>query len=281
MNAATQLAPIGQWSRTGLDLPEGMAFGDWLSVGEQLRAMEQSVMWWIGDWLRFGERKYGEKYAEAEAVTGYSYSQLANAKWVAERYDFSDRSESLSWSHHQAAARLPVLDRRDVLAMAAAQGWSRRELKAEIARQAAGSQAPEPETNAAATSHVADRHVRWVHRLVADAFGDWFSIGDEYARVVLGLYQAAGKPQSWRDLARFVSSHQPMTRGALHEAISTLREAFECEAIDRDDEGYWLTEIGLAECRRAFRELGRQLIGMGAEPANDSAPLNAVSGASD
>jgi hypothetical protein len=118
-----------------------------------------------------------------------------------------------------------------------------------------------------------DRYARRVGKILVDAFTDWFGIGEVYARVLLVLYQSAGEPITWRDLGRTANTHHPMARGAVHEAISSLREALESEAIDRDESGYWLTEVGFSECRRAFRELGQQLIGVGAEPANESHPL--------
>jgi hypothetical protein len=43
--------------------------------------MEKGVKWWLGDWLNFGERKYGETYSQAIDTTGHSYQALANAKW--------------------------------------------------------------------------------------------------------------------------------------------------------------------------------------------------------
>ena len=35
---------------------------------------------WIGDWLNYGERKWGEKYKEALEKTGYDYQTLRNDK---------------------------------------------------------------------------------------------------------------------------------------------------------------------------------------------------------
>lgn len=41
--------------------------------------------------------------------------------------------------------------------------------------------------------------------------------------------------------------------------ISRLRKAMETEAIDRDEDGYWLTEIGIAEARDAMMAMARSL----------------------
>ncbi|MFP4274650.1 MAG: hypothetical protein ACLFRU_06435, partial [Paracoccaceae bacterium] len=59
-----------------LHLPENMPLEDWRRVGERLRDTQQSLMWWVGDWLRFGERKHGVTYAEASELTGYKEGSL-------------------------------------------------------------------------------------------------------------------------------------------------------------------------------------------------------------
>jgi hypothetical protein len=42
-------------SRTSLQLPENLSFEQWQDIGLTLHALEGSVMWWVGDWLRYGE----------------------------------------------------------------------------------------------------------------------------------------------------------------------------------------------------------------------------------
>jgi N6-adenosine-specific RNA methylase IME4 len=95
------------WDNVALHIPEGTSFDDWSALGRTLQQMEKSVMWWIGDWLRFGERKYGETYAQAIETTGYAEGTLKNAKYVAERFsDPSRRRDNLTFGHHQAVAAL-------------------------------------------------------------------------------------------------------------------------------------------------------------------------------
>ena len=65
------------------------------------------------------ERKYGETYTQAIEATGLNYQSVADAKWVAEKYEVSERTENLSWTHHRHAASLPPDTRREVLATAA------------------------------------------------------------------------------------------------------------------------------------------------------------------
>ena len=124
-----------RWDEVSLDIPENTAFDDWSRLGATLQQMERAVMWWIGDWLRFGERKYGETYAQAIEATGYAEGTLKNAKYVAERFsETSRRRDDLSFGHHQAVAALPPADADAVLAEAASGRVSVSGVKA-IARQ--------------------------------------------------------------------------------------------------------------------------------------------------
>lgn len=135
MSGALAVADV-VWSPTGLALPDGMPFEDWQRLGDTLQAMERSVMWWIGDWLRFGERRYGETYTQAVDATGYKTETVRLAKWVAEQYPESvTRVTDLTWTHHREAAALPPAERAAVLERAAAEKLTTREVKA-LARQA-------------------------------------------------------------------------------------------------------------------------------------------------
>jgi hypothetical protein len=83
-----------------------MSFEQWEAAGQQLQRMGRAWQWWIGDWVRYGEQRYGEKYAQAIELTGLEYGTLANIISVARRVDTSRRRENLSWSHHAEVASL-------------------------------------------------------------------------------------------------------------------------------------------------------------------------------
>lgn len=120
---------------TGLIIANDTSFEEWQSMGDWLQSAERSLMWWIGDWMRFGEHKWGEKYAQAIDATGHSYQTLADAKWVSERFDFSERSEKLGWSHFRQAASIKDKSARSLLLREAEQeGWSVRETRAAVNR---------------------------------------------------------------------------------------------------------------------------------------------------
>lgn len=268
------LPTIGAWSQTALDLPESLTFDSWVEVGRKLRTVEQSVMWWIGDWLRFGERRYGDKYTQAMESTGYSYQQLADAKYVAGAYTISDRSESLPWSVHKVAAPLSALERQDVLSMAQQNNWSRSDVKTEIARRKAGlpslSIVPASDEPSPPPPAWQPRKFQRLDLLVGCAFQDWFGITEASANLLLILFNAQGEPMTRRVMGIRVDSHRPPGDGALYEAISTLRKAMDTEAIDQNDGCYYLSEVGLAECRLAIRQEARAMESLGLEPDNDA-----------
>lgn len=125
----TQLSIPGVITETGLELPPDLTYDEWESVGRTLQRIERSVMWWVGDWLNYGERKYGETYSQALDTTDYAYQTLADAAWVASKVEPSVRNENLSWNHHRAIAPLPIAEQEQWLEKAVANQWGYRELR--------------------------------------------------------------------------------------------------------------------------------------------------------
>ncbi len=122
----------GKLSRVGWRLAQSMTFEEWIQIGETLRTIKGSLFWWIGDWLNFGEQKWGEMYAQALETTNYDYATLADAKWVASRVELSRRRETLSWSHHRDVAALEAEKQEIWLDKADKNQWSRAELREAI-----------------------------------------------------------------------------------------------------------------------------------------------------
>lgn len=102
MNDLATLADC-EISRTGLTMPENMPVERWQEIGCYLKDIDGAVRWWIGDWLNYGEKRYGEMYSQALDATDYAYGSLANAKHVASKYEISCRHENLSFEHHYVA----------------------------------------------------------------------------------------------------------------------------------------------------------------------------------
>jgi len=112
------LAPIGE-----------PTFEEWLGCGEFLKNADKSVHFWVGDWLNYGEAKYGDKYEEAIKQTGFEYGTLANDKYIAAKIELSRRRESLSFGHHQEVAPYTPQEQAILLERAEALGLSLRQFR--------------------------------------------------------------------------------------------------------------------------------------------------------
>src|SRR3990167_9363544 len=118
-----------QITKTGLKFSERLSFEQWQEVGKQLQKIHGSIQWWIGDWLRFGERKYGETYSQAIEETGLDYDTLTSYKWVSGAFEFCPRGQNLSWSAHREIASVPESKREALLKRADKEGMTSREIK--------------------------------------------------------------------------------------------------------------------------------------------------------
>lgn len=130
---ASVMDAAGTRTPTSLLLPEQTTYEEWQRLGQQLKVMQGGVLWWLGDWVRFGERKYGEKYTQEIEITGYDYDTINGARWVADKIEFVRRRTNLSWSHHKEVAGFETPAEQDAwLDRAEAEGLSRSELRSAI-----------------------------------------------------------------------------------------------------------------------------------------------------
>lgn len=137
---ALVVVPYSKATATSLTLPAQLDEARWEAIGEFLSRVEGGVQWWIGDWWRFGEQRYGDRKAWAEAH-GMNYGSCADAAWVAGAIESSDRSELLSWTHHRVVTALPVDKRVEWLRRA-----ERESLSVSALRKAIGGPMPEAMT---------------------------------------------------------------------------------------------------------------------------------------
>ena len=87
-----------------LAIQQDITYDDWEALGCKLARIGRAYQWWIGDWLLFGEARFGEKYAQAIESTGLAYQTVANCRYIAGHFDFSRRREKLSWGLHADVA---------------------------------------------------------------------------------------------------------------------------------------------------------------------------------
>lgn len=148
-----QVSLPGIVSETGLQLPPGLTFEQWQQVGFTLRRINRAWRWWVGDWLNYGERAYGEMYSQAMDETGLAYNQLAQIAHVARKIEPEMRHEALSWSHHAAVARLDKVEANALLDRAEEHGWQRKDLRAAADLLTGGNNFTPAETSSVCSCH--------------------------------------------------------------------------------------------------------------------------------
>jgi hypothetical protein len=131
--------PLSGLTPTSWTAGRELAVGEWVEQGRFLGAIGRGSAWWIGDWLRYGSSRYGDRYAAASQLTGYDVQSLMNMTYVASRFDSSRRRPGLSFSHHAELAGLAPEDQELWLDRAEAGALSVRALRTELrmARQRA------------------------------------------------------------------------------------------------------------------------------------------------
>jgi len=71
-------------------------------------------MWYLGDMINYGEKKWGDKYTQAMDASNYDYDTCYRAAYVASKFPQDRRRADLSWNHHRALVDLGP-ERQDVL----------------------------------------------------------------------------------------------------------------------------------------------------------------------
>ena len=109
-----------------------LGLAEWSAVGRRFGEIGRCSQWWLGDWIHYGNTKFGERYSRAVKLTGYDVQSLMNMVYVASRFDISRRRENLSWSHHATLAALDVDEQDYWLARALADKLSVADLRVEL-----------------------------------------------------------------------------------------------------------------------------------------------------
>jgi hypothetical protein len=116
----------------GWDPPEQLDRAGWLAAGSNLAEFGRVNNWWVGDWIRYGNACWGEKYVEVARITGLDVKTLRNVAYVASRFDASRRRDELTWTHHAEVAALEPALQEEWLERALAQRLSPGDLRIEL-----------------------------------------------------------------------------------------------------------------------------------------------------
>ena len=137
-------------SRVGWSPPGDLGLAEWSALGRRFGEIGRCSQWWLGDWISYGNAKFGERYSRAVKLTGYDVQSLMNMVYVASRFEIYRRRENLSWSHHATLAPLDVDSQEHWLTRALADRLSVADLRVELrgrqqaTKEAPAVQAPEP-----------------------------------------------------------------------------------------------------------------------------------------
>jgi hypothetical protein len=129
--APPQQPPFIRQTPVGLELAKDLTFGEWRAIAASFGTALQSAAWCIGDWLVYGERRWGRQlllegedfdpampsripshvFDEAVAATGLDRQTLSNYANVCRKIPMADRRVHVSFGHHRVLAPLPPAKR--------------------------------------------------------------------------------------------------------------------------------------------------------------------------
>jgi hypothetical protein len=167
LEAPVSMSPTA-WAAAG-----DLSLLEWSQSGRRLGIIGRATGWWIGDWVNYGNARFGERYVRAARITGYDVQTLMNMVYVASRFDMRRRRQNLSWSHHAELAALDP-DQQDYwLDRAESERLSVRCLREEV-RRARRLEAAKAELEAPAEPEESEDNIVCPHcgghiRLEADA----------------------------------------------------------------------------------------------------------------
>ena len=91
---------------TGIEFLEELSYDEWDALGQKLAPVGKTIGFIIGDWINYGEKRWGDKYEEALERTGLEYGTLRNYAHVARKVELSLRNDKLDYSLHATVAKL-------------------------------------------------------------------------------------------------------------------------------------------------------------------------------
>lgn len=126
----------GSLTAAGLKLTVQMPYEQYESLLLFLSSVHRRSAWALGDALLYGERLYGETYAQAASLTGFSEQYLQNLTSICRRVPRERRHPELSMGHHDVVARMEPQDQTRWLEQAVAERWTRQDLRAKVDEEA-------------------------------------------------------------------------------------------------------------------------------------------------
>jgi N6-adenosine-specific RNA methylase IME4 len=115
-------------------------FDEWKAMEDQFTKAGSGLQWWIGDWLGYGERVYGEKFPLGDIA---AYKTQQTCKTVAGRIEIPRRRGNLSFAHHAEVAKLELDEQDRWLDAAEENGWTRAQMRRQMGLANEGTEIPD------------------------------------------------------------------------------------------------------------------------------------------
>jgi hypothetical protein len=139
-------------------VPQGdLEHREWVAIGRHLGALGRGSQWWIGDWIRYGAAKWGERYTEAARITGYDNSSLGDGGGGSSQFNLPRRRDKLTFAHHRELASLDPLQQDEWLDRAIALKLTSKDLRVELRGLRKDVKEDSPTPQAISSSEVAVR----------------------------------------------------------------------------------------------------------------------------
>jgi hypothetical protein len=117
-----------------LNITAKASFDEWEAVGKKLRACQGSVLWWLGDWVNYGEDKFGEKFAQVISETDYDLETIRQAAWVCSRVPIVRRRVDVPFSTFKMIASLEEAQQVKMLERIVTQKMTQAEVRKILSR---------------------------------------------------------------------------------------------------------------------------------------------------
>ena len=131
------VAPFIETTPTGLLLSKDLTFDEWAAIAENFGKALQTAAWCIGDWMVYGERKWGKQllmdgaefdpkkpdripshvFDMAVAATNLDRQTLSKYAEVCRKIPREERRMNLSFGHHRVLAPLPTPQRLEWMSL--------------------------------------------------------------------------------------------------------------------------------------------------------------------
>jgi hypothetical protein len=156
--------PLTELTRVGWTPRADIGLDEWSAFGRRFGEIGRCSQWWLGDWIHYGNTKFGERYSRAAKLTGYDVQSLMNMVYVASRFEIYRRRENLSWSHHATVASFDVPSQEYWLGRAVVDKLSVADLRVESRSWRRALQPPDEGASSAPTARA--------HTLVCPSCGE-------------------------------------------------------------------------------------------------------------